>query len=226
MTTTIQQARFTGVLYLIIIVSGIFGGMIGREGLIAIGDPTTTASNILASESLFRGGFIADLIMTVADVAVALMFYILLKPVSKPLALMAAFFRLTQASIMGLNLLNHFMALVVLKSNSLLGSFNTDQLNEMSMLFLNAHSYGYLISNVFFGFSCAILAYLFYKSDIFPKFLGIMVALASLGYLMNCYMKFMMPEIAGISDDFLLVSAVPTELTLCLYLLIKGVKRK
>lgn len=224
MTTMKNQARITGLFYLIIIISGLFGGMIAREGLIALGDATATASNILNSESLFRSGFIADLIMTVADVAVALMFYVLLKPVNKTLALLAAFFRLTQASIMGLNMLNHFMALVVLDEGSSFTAFNQEQLNALSMIFLNAHNYGYLISNVFFGFSCAILSYLFYKSSLFPKFLGIMIGLASFGYLLNCFMKFMLPEIAGVSDMMLLVFAVPTELTLCLYLIIKGVK--
>lgn len=218
-----KQARITGLLYLIIIITGIFSGVVAREGMIIVGDANSTAGNILGAEGLFRFGFITDLIMTVADVAVALMFFVLLKPVSKSLSLLAAFFRLTQASIIGLNMLNHFMAVVVLKGDYL-SSFSQEQLNSLSMLFLNAHSYGYLISNVFFGFSCIILAYLFYKSDLFPRFLGIMLVFASFGYLFNCTIKFMMPEFGEVGDLVMLLTSVVTELTITLYLLIKGVK--
>ena len=77
-----NTARVAGVLYLIIIMCGIFAEFFVRSSLIVPGDATATANNIMASESLFRAGIVADLIMILCDVALALVFYVLLKPVS------------------------------------------------------------------------------------------------------------------------------------------------
>src|SRR5690606_25260231 len=102
---------------------------------------------------------------------------------------------------------------------------NTEQLQSMVMLFLNMHSQGYLISGVFFGFSCMVLGYLFFRSPLFPKVLGVMMSLASLGYLTDCAINFLAPEHAGMSEILVMLTAVPTELGLCAWLLIKGVKK-
>ncbi len=111
MNANSKTARIAGVLYLTIILSGIFAQFFVRDSLIEPGDATATATNIVASESLFRVGIAADLIMILCDVALAAIFYVLLKPVDNGLALLAAFFRLVQAAILGMNLLNLFLAL-------------------------------------------------------------------------------------------------------------------
>jgi len=110
-TSPLIYARVAGFLYLIIIIAGIFAEVFIRSSLIVSGDAATTANNIMASEWLFRIGFVGDLVVFLCDVLVSLVFYILLKPVSKTLALLAAFFRLAMTAISGINLLNHFTAL-------------------------------------------------------------------------------------------------------------------
>jgi hypothetical protein len=81
-------ARIGGALYLIIIALGVLGGIV-TSSLIASGDAAATANNIIASEWLWRLGILSDLIMHVCDVGVMLAFYVLLRPVSKNLALLA-----------------------------------------------------------------------------------------------------------------------------------------
>lgn len=219
-----KSGRIAGILYLIIIICGLFSEMFVRSGLIVSGDATTTANNIVNAKGLFRLGFASDLVMVMCDVGVALMFYVLLKPVSKGLALLAAFFRLAQATIIGLNLLNYFAVLLLLGDAQYLSAYSAEQLQANAMFFLNMHSYGYLISGVFFGMSCMVLSYLFYKSAHFPKFLGVMLALASVGYLTDCFTNFLAPAYADVSEMLLLPTAVVTELTLCVWLLVKGAK--
>jgi hypothetical protein len=102
MGATNMTARVAGVLYFIIIIAGIFAEFGVRSSLIVSGDAAATASTILAAEGLFRSGMAADLVMILADVALALLFYVLLKPVSQALALLAAFFRLAQAAVLGI----------------------------------------------------------------------------------------------------------------------------
>ena len=218
-----KNARITGVLYLIIILSGLFSELFVRSKLIDWSDAQATAQNITNNTFLFRLGFVSDLIMVMSDVAVALLFYLLLKPVNNGLSLLATFFRLAQATIIGLNLLNYFMPILLLR-DSIPNNYSSEQINSLSLLFLNAHSYGYLISGVFFGISCIILGYLIYKAYYFPEWLGGLVIAAGISYLIDCLVNFLFPEYSASSELLVMTVAVISELSLCLYLLVKGVK--
>ena len=103
-------ARTAGVLYVIIIACGLFAEIGVRSRLIEAGDPAATARNIIDSPLLFRFGIAADIVMFIADVAIAIVLYQLLRPLGRTLSLLAAAFRITQTAIIGLNLLNMFQA--------------------------------------------------------------------------------------------------------------------
>lgn len=210
-----------------IIVSGIFAEFFVRSSLIVRGDAASTARNITASESLFRMGIASDLVMIVSDVALALLFYVLLKPVSKSLSLLAAFFRLAQAAVLGINLLALFFVLQLLSGAEYLKVFEPSQLDAMAMLFLQGHSIGYSIGLVFFGIHCFILGYLVFKSGYFPRILGILLMIASIGYLTDSFAKVLLHDYDHYEATFLLLVFAPAfiaELSMCLWLLLKGVK--
>ena len=221
-----QTARIAGVLYLIIIAAGIFAEFFVRSSLIVAGDAAATASQIMASESLFRIGIASDLIMILSDVAIGLAFYVLLKPVNKSLALLAAFFRLAQAATLGLNLLNLFVALQLVSGAGYLAGLGASQAQALAMVFLEAHGIGYSIALVFFGCSILVLGYLLFKSGYFPRILGILLVIASLVYLVDSFASFILVDYAnyaGITTPLVLVAAFIPEMALCLWLLIKGV---
>jgi hypothetical protein len=222
-----QTARVAGVLYLIIIIAGIFAEFFVRQSLIVPGDAAATANNIMASEGLFRAGIAGDLIMIMSDVALALVFYVLLKPVSNSLALLAAFFRLAQAAILGINLLNLFFVLQLLSGADYLAGFGANQLHALVMLFLNGHSIGYAIGLVLFGLSLFVLGYLVFRSGYFPRILGLLLIVAGSGYLIDSFASFLLPAYDNYEALFALVVFLPAfigELSMCLWLLLKGVK--
>ncbi len=222
----LQMARIAGVLYLTIIISGIFAEFFVRQSLIVAGDAATTAENIMASAGLFRMGIAGDLIMIMSDVALALIFYILLKPVSNTLALLAAFFRLAQATTLGINLLNLFFVLQLLNGADYLAALDTEQVHALVLLLLNAHSTGYAIGLVFFGFSIMILGYLIFRSGYIPRILGILLVPASLGYLVDSFAHVLLPNYTDYAAVFTMVVFTPAfiaELALALWLLLKGV---
>ena len=190
-----------GILYLIIIASGIFAFFIVRASLIVPGDAAATADNIVASEGLFRVSIAADLIMIISDVALALAFYVLLRPVSHALSLLAAFFRLVQATILGINLLNLFMALLLLSGAEYLAAAGAELLQAQAMTFLVAHGIGYSIGLVFFGVSILILGYLIIRSGYIPKILGILLMIAAAGYLVDSFASFLLPNYDDYADD-------------------------
>jgi hypothetical protein len=227
MNSNKKTARVAGLLYLIIIIAGIFAEFFVRQSLIVPGDATATADNIMASEELFRVGIASDLIMIICDVALALTFYVLLKPVSNSLSLLAAFFRLAQAAILGINLLNLFFVLQLLSGASYLAVFGADQLHALVLLFLDGHSIGYSIGLVLFGLSLFVLGYLVFKSGYFPRILGVLLIVASLGYLIDSFASFLLPNYENYEAIFALVVFLPAfvgELSMCLWLLVKGVK--
>lgn len=216
-------ARFAGLLYLIIIVAGISSEVFIRSSLIVTDNPTTTAANILASEGLFRFGFVADSIMLLSDVAIAVLFYVLLKPVSKTLALMAAAFRLIQAAILGFNLLNYYVVLLLIQGETYISAFKQDQLNSLAMLFLDMHSHGYDLGLLFFGISCLILGYLVVKSGYFPKVLGYGLIAAGTTYLTGSFTRFLFPAYSSFIEPIYIVPLI-AEVSFCLWLLFKGVR--
>lgn len=224
-TQALKLARIAGVLYLVIIICGLYSEMFVRGTLIVPGDAAATVQKIMGAKGLFRTGFASDMLMAICDVGVGVLFYMLLKPVSKTLALLAAFLRLAQAAIIGLNLLNYLNVVLIPDQPDFMTAFTAEQVNAQVMMYLQMHSYGYLVSGVFFGSSCLVLGYLFYKSAYFPKVLGVMMTLAAVSYLTDCFTNFLAPEYAGISEMLVVSIAVITEFSLCLWLLIKGVKR-
>lgn len=218
-----NHARVAGVLYLIIIGFGLFSELFVRSNLIVSGDVAATATNILASEGLFRIGFAADSLMLLSDVAIAILFYVLLKPVSKTLAMMSAAFRLTQAAVLGLNLLNQYVALLILSDSAYTAAFDNDQLHALAMLFLDIQGHGYDLGLLFFGVSTIMLGYLVAKSGFFPRTLGIGLVAAGLVYLIGSYVRFLTPHYLSLVTPAYIVPVV-AEVSFCVWLLVKGVK--
>jgi hypothetical protein len=222
-TSQVSVARLTGLLYLVIIACGLFSELYVRSSLIVNGDADATAGNILAAEGLFRLGFASDLVVFLCDVAVAVLLYVLLRPVSRTLALMAAAFRLAGTAIYGVNLLNYFAALLVLGGADYLAVFDPAQRNALALLFLDAHKHGYDLGLVFFGLHCLALGWLLLKSEAFPALLGVLMALAGLGYLVGSFTLFLFPgQVTAVEPVY--VAPLVGELALCLWLLIKGVR--
>lgn len=217
-------ARAAGVLYLLIIVLGLFGELVVRSSLIAPGDAANTASNILASPGLFRTGFVADSIMVLCDVALAALLFVLLRPVNRVLAIVALLFRLAQASVLALNLLNYHAAMLVLTGAAGPAAFDEAQVASLASLFLDLHSHGYDLGLILFGVHCLVLGYLITKSSFLPRTLGYLGGAAGVVYLVGSYVRFVVPTMVETVAPIYLV-AIVAELSLCGWLLIKGVDR-
>lgn len=219
-------ARVSGVLYLIIIVAGMYAGFARMELLVA-GDATATAANIITSEGVLRSAILADLAMIISDVAIGVVFYMLFKAVNPTLSLLSAFFRLAQASALGLNLLVLFLALQFANGAEYLSAFNSEQLNAVATLMLSIHGTGYQLALVFFVFSILIQGYLIIRSGFLPKWLGAIVIIAAVAYFVDSFAAFALTNYADYADTLatmLVAVALPVELILALWLLIRGVK--
>ena len=107
--SNIKTARVAGLLYVILIISGVFAKLVVRLSLIVPGDAAATVNNIKANELLFRIGVVSDIILAISYLLLALVFYVLLKPVNKNYASLVVIFVLAAVPIMMLNTLNQFI---------------------------------------------------------------------------------------------------------------------
>jgi hypothetical protein len=215
-------ARLGGVLYLIIIVLGIFGEVFVRDR-IASGDAAATAANLGSMESLWRFGIATELILLICAVVLTLIFYVLVRPVSKDLALLAVFFNLVSVAVEAATALDLVRALFPLGNAAYLKAFSPGQLHAMASLSIKSHGYGFGVALIFFGCNCLVLGYLIFRSGYLPKVVGILMQIAGVCYLTDSFALILSPPLANRIFPAILVPSFIGEASFCLWLLVKGV---
>ena len=218
-----KLARIAGLCYLIVIATGLFSEVFVRQALRVPNNALATAQNIQTHELLFRWGFVADIINFVVGLPTIIIIYHFFKRVNKLLVQIALAFVIIQTAIIAVNLLNQISPLLILSDESYLNTFQPNQLATLSLLSLNLQAQGYGIGLVFFGFYCLIIGFLILKSSLLPQVLGVLYATAGLCYLINSFIMFLSK---GFENPMFMYLAIPIfigELSLCLWLLIKGI---
>ena len=220
----VRTARIAGLAYLYIIFAGLFAEIGVRGRLVDYNDPVSTAANILGSELLYRFGFVAELIMTGADILVALCLYRLLLVVDRYVSLAGMVFRLISAAIAGTKALFFLMPLVLLHMNPEAGGFAAGELERLSLLSLKLHGQAYNISLVFFGMDCLIIGWLIWESGFLPRLIGAGIVVAGVCYLITSFMIFLTPALA--SSDWFMILFLPcliAEAALAIWLTVRGI---
>lgn len=218
-------ARIAGVLYLIIIVAALFAQIGVRSAMIVSGNPTATATNILASEGLYRLGVMADLVTVACDVAVAALLYRLLKPVGPALALTAGLLRIVAATVTAAVAMFAFTPLILLKGGAGDG-FSSGQLQDLAMAAMRMRETGYVVSLLIFGLHCLLLGWLVFRSRFLPRVLGLMLGVAGLCYLVSSGASLIAPAFAGPLYPFILLPCFVAELALTIWLISVGVNAR
>ncbi len=224
MNSVKKTARMTGVFYLAIFLANIFVFIFVSGSLNVAGDATATAANIRASESLYRSGVTSYLIVFLSEIGATILLYKLLKPVNATLALLMMVTRLMQAAVHAVNLVNFIFPLILINGGDYLTTFTSAQIDSLVLLFTDAHYYGVLVSEAFFAVSLFLLGYLVYKSELFPGILGIMLAIAGAGYVLDSFGIFLLPQHAVLFANIMMAPAIIAELSFTVWLLVKGVR--
>jgi hypothetical protein len=178
------KGRFAGAIYLLYVIAGVYAQAFISERLILFSDAARTASNILANQSLYRLGFTVYLLEMAGQIATVVLFYQLLKPVSRTGAMLAAAFELTGCGIKIFSRLFFFVPLLMLSGGaSYLSAFNKEQLDSIALLLLRINDNGAAIALAFFGFSTVLQGWLVYKSGFLPRWLGVVAIIGGFGWL-------------------------------------------
>lgn len=197
-----------------------FGLLYVPARLIVPGDAAATATNIIASEALFRLGIVSNLFMPIINLFLALALYQLLKPVNKTLAGLMVILVLAGVPIAMLSELTQLAALRLLSGAGYLTVFTVDQLHALALLLLQVHTQGLNIAQLFWGLWLFPLGYLVFKSGFLPRLLGVLLIIGGFGYMIQSLTTFLLPNLR-LNIIFFTSWG---ELLLPLWLLIKGVK--
>jgi hypothetical protein len=188
-------ARVGGVLYLIIIVLGALGEGVVRSSIVVPGNATATAAKLRSMEWLWRLGVAGEVVVLTCATALTLILYVLLRPVSRDLALMAVFFNLVSIAIEGVAAISLAAALFPLTNAAYVHAFTPEQLNVMAMLSVRSHSAGFGIALIFFGVECVILGFLIFRSGYMPRSIGVLMQIAGVCYVINSFAQLLSPPL-------------------------------
>jgi hypothetical protein len=187
--------------------------------LIVPGDPTATAANLLANETLFRLGTASLLVSTAFYIGATLFVYEVLRPVNRSLSLLATFFSLVACAVGALSCVFDLVPFILLKGAPYLtAAFTVGQLQALALMFLKVRVQANDIALALFGLHCLGVGYLIFRSIFLPRIIGVLMLVAGVGWL-----TFLLPPVAQSLAPFNMMPGALGEVSLALWLLLKGV---
>ena len=218
-----KRARLAGLLYLFLVITGIYGIFFISPKIIVHGDAVATANNMLNNEFLFRTGIINDIISNTIWVFLVLTLYRLLKHVNPHQAkLMVALVIVQIPAVMFMEALN-ITSLMLLKGE-ILKTFELSQIQELAMLFLKVNDYGVFVLETFWGLWLFPFGLLVYRSGFIPRVLGVLLILNCIAYVMHSFTSLLFPNYQTLVEQISMPFWILGEISITLWLLIKGVR--
>ena len=213
-----NAALIAGIAYLMMSTTP-FAEFYAYPKLVISGKPAETIKNMLANMPLFRHCILSYLVNFLGDILAAWALYVLLKPVNESLSLLTAWMRLIYTAISLAALLN-FVAVFRLLNSDYASVYTNEQLNSHVEYSLMAFRNGWAFAYIFFGLYLILLGYLIFKSGYIPKIVGIVVAIAGIGWLIDNIRPYLFP---GLQINFTIIAITGFgELILMFWLLIMG----
>ena len=224
MTSPRRLARIAGVFYLFVAIFGGFAEGFVDQKLYVAGDAAATAGNVVANAGLARIGVVAHLVNGVFLVLAAMALYLLLNHVHKNAARWMVVLVVLATGITCLNAVFQFEGLRVATDSSYAAAFGIAGSNALVLLLLDIQHYGTLAAQVFFGLWLAPLGYLVYKSGMFPKALGVVLIAATVCYLVDLLVAFLVPDLGKQIHAYVVIVPAIAEIWMVVYLLVRGVR--
>ena len=220
----VRQARVAGLCYLLVIAGGLFAEVVVRESLVVPGDATATARAIAADEALWRWGLAVHLLYLVAGLAVNVLVAGLFRTVEPTLARLALVLGAVSVAIEALSLLQLYVPLAVMEEGGALAALGEQQRQALSYLAAGLFSTGFGFALLFFAGFCVLVGVLILRSRLVPRLIGLLMVLAGVCYAVNTLALVLSPALAERLVPAILLPPFVGELSLALWLLVKGVR--
>ncbi|MCB2221645.1 MAG: DUF4386 domain-containing protein [Bacteroidetes bacterium] len=229
MTASKKLLKIAGISYLIIFFTAIFANFVAIENIVVSGDAKATFANLINNELVFRLAILSFIITIIFDVVIAWALWVLLKPVNKNFSLFAAWFRLVHAIVFAVGLFHLVSIIRISFGDANFYNLSGEQMASQVLLFFTQFNDTWLIGLIFFGVHLIALGYLLLRSKLAPKFIGILLYIAGIGYMIDSAAGLLYPNYADmemVSMIIIIIPGVVGELSFTVWLLIKSFNSK
>lgn len=221
---TRRLAGLAGLLYLVVLVTGAPPELLVRVPIAAEEGAAAIAGAIRDSADLFRLAAFSDLVNMVAFLGVALVLHGLLRRVHAGAARTMLVFNAVSVAVMAVNTVNHLAAWVFATQDGVRAALGAVQADGMAMAFLDLHSLGFSIAEIFFGLWLFPLGWMLWRTRAVPRVIAVLLMAGTVGYLLNVTATFLSPDLShGLVQVFTTVPAI-AETTFLAWLLAKGLR--
>lgn len=227
MTEKNKTSRIAGIIYLGVVLTGLFSLLYVPSKLINYENAALTFENITNSEALFRLGIASGLLCYTFFLFLPLVLYKLFKDTNENMAKLMVVLALISVPMYFINVQNELSALSIINNPNYLKGFTQEQVQSQVLFYIVQYDNGMRLIHVFSGLWLFPFGYLVYKSDFLPKFFGILLMLGCIGYLINFFGRLLIHDYSelGVSSYISLPASIG-EIGICLWLLIIGAKEK
>ena len=217
-----RYARAAGIAMLLSIVFGAIGEAWIPGRIVVSGDAAATAANIANHPTLFRLGFATYLVEGICDVTLAVLFYLLLRPVNNSLALLSAFFGIAAMVTFAVAESAYFASSLIVRDTSGMAAFTVEQRNALALLSLRLSATIGRLFLALYGIATMIRGLLIMRSRYFPRVFGVLFIIAGAGFFLRTATYLLTPTY---SSDLMLLPMAVAGIPFMLWLLIRGPKR-
>jgi hypothetical protein len=215
-----RYARAAGIAMLLSIVFGFLGEMYLPGKIIVSGDAAATAANVIGNPTLFRLSFAAYLVEGLCDIALCVLFYILLKPVDRNLALLSAFFGIASMVTFAVAQASFFSASLILRETGGMQSFGVEQREALAYLAMRIATMIAALFLCMYGIATMLRGYLIARSGYLPKAIGILFVVGGLGFFLRSTTYIVAPSL---SSPLMLLPMALAGIPMMVLLLVRGV---
>jgi hypothetical protein len=215
-----SYARLGGILCLISLFAGSFGEGYVPSVLIVSGNAAATAGNFVEQEMLFRWGFMGYLVEAICDAMLTMVFWVLVRPVHRNLAMLMVVFRILATCGFATAQVLYHGAFATARSAEQLSGLDPAQLQALSYSFVKMASFGGQLFTTFYGLGTLVLAHLVWRSRLLPRWLSVLLSIMGVAFVLRTILMILTPAYAS---PLLLGTAALGMLPLTFWLLVKGI---
>ncbi len=215
-----RYTRVAGVLLVVSIFAGGFGESYVPGKLIATNDLVETAHRIAASVGLFRASFASYLVEAACDVSLTAIFYLLLRPVSRPLSLIVLCFGVVGTAVFAAGEILYFAAAMPAIDPGVAKALAPDASASFTYLCLTLYGYVFNIFAALYGIPVMLRGYLIFRSGYLPRVLGAIVMAGGAGFVVKNLVVVLAPQYDSMAFVLPIFVAM---ISMAFWFLVKGI---
>ena len=219
--TSNQLARLAGAIYFVQMFAGSFPLYV-RSRLITPDNVDQTVADVLQAESLFRFSMLSEVGVSLTWLGIAYVLYLLFSRVQRQSSILFLLLAAVGVAAINANVAHLSSSFALLAGQAHAGTFPIDQQQSLGMAVFTVFKSGELAWSLFAGLWLLPLGYAILHSNYLPRTFGVLLMLASLGYVLASLSSYISPTFSEGVRQLIIFSGL-VEIAFGFWLLIKGV---